>query len=184
MKKIILMLVIITASLASNAQGVVCYRYNNVWTPCPSVPNVLSITEEDSLACCRLIGNNYVPSLTAMWSNPSMVIYGTSKFLVIDQTMDTIHANIASLQWNQDVIVQVQPLTTSGIEESSDKALSLYPNPATSVINVEPGSYSIFSISGRTVDTGITNGSIDISSLTPGLYFFRSENKTIKFQKN
>lgn len=69
---------------------------------------------------------------------------------------------------------------TTGVPDSEiDKVISIYPNPAREIINLqtkEPGNYSIVinSLNGQCIHTGEFNGEslqIDLSSLQAGIYF-------------
>jgi len=281
MKKIILMLIIISASLSSYSEIAICYRVNGLWTPCPSISDITYITSGDSLACCTMAaGGLYIPKTGCIWRENDIFI-SSDVYLPVNMSMDTIACNIGSLHWYDYVYLNVLPrksvyqringliqecpsspaittvtegdtlfiyrnelgiltldnteyiwanfqstlypeinnynssfsviytgidsiyvsendalifgklirlnvLDTSsvGIEPDLNKTLSLYPNPASSTINVGPCTYSIFSLDGRIVDLGNTLGPIDITKLEPGIYFFQSKNKSRKFIKN
>nr|WP_321405563.1 T9SS type A sorting domain-containing protein [uncultured Carboxylicivirga sp.] len=70
-------------------------------------------------------------------------------------------------------------------------AISVYPNPASSSINVQmnevtEGKISVYSITGELIkrnDIEGLNTAIDISSLTNGIYLLQVNNQTIKFIK-
>lgn len=65
---------------------------------------------------------------------------------------------------------------TSGITETKNVELSVYPNPATSVLTVEGienGLYEIYDALGRQVISGENQAEINISTLAPGTYTIR-----------
>jgi hypothetical protein len=82
-----------------------------------------------------------------------------------------------------------------GIQVLSDEVLSVYPNPANSILNINfPGgfknqNYSIYDVSGKLVLNGVINqNSINIESLTDGIYFLElnsdKNSDRMKFIKN
>jgi hypothetical protein len=76
------------------------------------------------------------------------------------------------------------PTTSIGATQAS---LSLYPNPATDYIQLsgaENTSYAIYSIVGKLLTQGITQGeAIPVSGLAPGVYLFKAGDKTLQFVK-
>jgi hypothetical protein len=89
----------------------------------------------------------------------------------------------------QDLRVKVHYQTSTGISEvATTKALSVYPNPASSEITLaSPASnYTITDNLGRTVLSGTKPNyytQLNISTFAPGLYFLRSGNEVVKFIK-
>jgi glutathione peroxidase len=83
-------------------------------------------------------------------------------------------------------------LQTSDVEELNfySNNLSVFPNPATSVINIEglnaaTAEVVIYNVLGLPVmEVRTTDGRIDISALPAGAYVVRSANKTAKFIKH
>lgn len=66
--------------------------------------------------------------------------------------------------------------TTLDIEENLVKNITLYPNPTTSILNIQTDkvieSITIIDVSGKTTNTKIaSNNSIDVSNLSYGIYF-------------
>lgn len=96
-----------------------------------------------------------------------------------------------------DDIVAVQTMiidqkTTSsggtGINQySSTEKILVYPNPAHNELNIvglsEGQTISITDLSGKNILTTVSNGRIDISSLTPGMYIVQTGSQTSKFIK-
>lgn len=71
------------------------------------------------------------------------------------------------------------------IEHDERNTFSIYPNPATSAINIEgldDKSATIYDISGRAV-MQIHGSRADVSSLASGIYYLRSQGSTAKFVK-
>jgi len=82
----------------------------------------------------------------------------------------------------------------NGVEELSNGIFSIYPNPAENVLYVQSeygiSSYTIYDVSGKvfsTTNTTSSNSSLDISSLSSGIYFIQcisgNEVSMIKFIK-
>jgi hypothetical protein len=94
----------------------------------------------------------------------------------------------------EDYTVNIVSATSKGNGSQTENfAIKLYPNPASSVLNVtsvsEKGTYRIMSMLGQEVNRGsLASGSIDVSSLPAGNYLveiFDNEVSTVKrFVKN
>jgi hypothetical protein len=98
---------------------------------------------------------------------------------------DWAENNVVTNYWSERDII-------GGISDkpAQNTTLIIYPNPATTEINVKLATqqiaeYSIFNISGQKMMQGqVQDGStIDIQSLSPGIYFLRVENETAKIVK-
>jgi hypothetical protein len=81
----------------------------------------------------------------------------------------------------------------SGIDFSTEKEVTLYPNPTNGIIQIvgiENGVYTVLDLDGRSVEQGYlaVNGQIDLSQHPSGVYFIQlmdtddiSTVKVIKF---
>lgn len=70
---------------------------------------------------------------------------------------------------------------TTGLPPLQDNIFSIYPNPATTIINIEtnlPGDYSVelYSTLGMKIGSWKNARTIDISGITPGMYVVRIDN--------
>ena len=65
----------------------------------------------------------------------------------------------------------------NGVEEATSNALTVYPNPANDVINVDK-TVQIYDLCGKLVMKG--SGKIDVSTLPEGMYFVKSSNDCTK----
>jgi trimeric autotransporter adhesin len=80
-------------------------------------------------------------------------------------------------------------LSSLGLNNNEKKSLGIYPNPASTVINVEMANAStvrMFDISGKLLKelNGSSNYTIDVTDLTPGMYMIESaEGAKAKFVK-
>ena len=126
-------------------------------------------------------------SSTDMWGNsltPSWV--NSPNFGVYYDTRVTGACSTIALQ---DLRVKVHYQTSTGVNEVAySKAISVYPNPATSGLTLLAAApeYIVTDGLGRAVLNGKTTGyrtRINISTLAPGLSFLRSGNEVVKFVK-
>ena len=65
----------------------------------------------------------------------------------------------------------------NGVEEATSNTLTVYPNPANDFINVDK-TVKIYDLCGKLVIKG--SGKIDVSTLSEGMYFVKSENDCSK----
>ena len=65
----------------------------------------------------------------------------------------------------------------NGVEEATSNTLTVYPNPANDFINVDK-TVKIYDLCGKLVMKG--SGKIDVSTLSEGMYFVKSENDCSK----
>jgi hypothetical protein len=74
-------------------------------------------------------------------------------------------------------------LTTKALNALS--SMSVYPNPATNSISVDGLTEQalVYDAVGRLVLTVSENGLVDVSHLTPGVYFVKTSTETVKFVK-
>ena len=118
--------------------------------------------------------------------------HDVSAFLGLDITIQNGRnwiMDMTDATWSEEtshayVIRAVVMYTTGEIEELEGTSISIYPNPATNVLNIDvsgnmqkltlinPAGQIVFS---QEVDAGIT--SIDLNNLDKGLYFVRIENE-------
>ena len=126
-------------------------------------------------------------SSTDMWGNsltPSWV--NSPNFGVYYDTRVTGACSTIALQ---DLRVKVHYQTSTGVNEVAySKALHVYPNPATATLSVisAAGNYIVTDNLGRKVLEGRMSKSyaqLDVSSLTPGLYFIQCGEEVVKFVK-
>lgn len=73
-------------------------------------------------------------------------------------------------------------ITLTSIENNSIQNLEVYPNPATSLIQIvgdfNQATYTIYSVNGQLIDkSSLTNSNINISELDNGVYFLEIEDK-------
>jgi aminopeptidase N len=131
------------------------------------------------------------PTVTATFTNPidlRFVRPGQSDTIVrfdITSNQDVFYVEnigqinnsitIDPLNWliNKNGTIQNDP-TLLGLTVQNDSAISIYPNPATNVINVEGVSerfnFSIYDMKGQVVKSGASLGSINLEALNNGIY--------------
>ena len=74
---------------------------------------------------------------------------------------------------------------TAATSVKENKALSVYPTVATSVVNVpENGEFTIYSLAGSSVKSGVvSNGSVSVADLAAGNYVISVNGKNARFIK-
>lgn len=101
-----------------------------------------------------------------------------------------VNANPADEAALGSVVIGSAYLSTESIESASE-VISVYPNPASSVVNFttnEPvQAYQVINIAGEVMLTGTNASTIDVSTLVAGIYFievsYLDRARTIKFVK-
>jgi len=71
-----------------------------------------------------------------------------------------------------------------GVNELEEQAISLYPNPASELINVainDDFTYEIYDQNGKQLLNGVNQNKIDISSLSKGSYIFKARTKNKEY---
>lgn len=127
------------------------------------------------------------------WLSPDpidsiQVLFGTTKSAIFGGPSPSADSTVFEI----DGVELYEP--SSGIENLSMNTVSVYPNPATDVVNfnidgLENGTVVINSVTGQeVVNTTISNGSktVDVSALNNGVYIYSIRNnagETIKTQK-
>lgn len=85
------------------------------------------------------------------------------------------------------IVAKVADKNVTGVDEVTTANLAAYPNPATSILNisnlVKETEYTVLNNLGQTVASGTTNGTIDVTTIIPGVYFLNIANTTIKIVK-
>ncbi len=94
-----------------------------------------------------------------------------------DFTDDVIYTITAQNGDEQDWTVKVSEVTAIGISALSENEINIYPTPSKGIINITNANNSKLSVinsNGKTVlNTTINNNSIDLTNLTPGIYYLR-----------
>ena len=86
------------------------------------------------------------------------------------------HHNISDAFWFAIDDIKVSAGNTASITEVENANVTLYPNPVTSVLNIEAQGIqevSVLDVNGRTVMTKQNTNRIDMSNLANGVYFVR-----------
>lgn len=114
------------------------------------------------------LGNNDLPQ-----SAPSYIGWPGSECVSDDPT------DITTLGFTQSMIFHVTGETVLGTVELGSNKLSVYPNPATSEVNVtlkdsKVASVEIADVTGRVVSSqSVKNGKVNVANLSSGVYFLR-----------
>lgn len=109
---------------------------------------------------------------------------------------ETVGFPVASIQFNyENQIIQRNSVVSRdtgilAVDSSVKSIFSVYPNPVKDDLSVSGISkntaFEIYSMDGKLVKTGTysPNQSINVNSLTKGIYFIKIEEKTVKFIKD
>jgi len=90
-------------------------------------------------------------------------------------------------------VYRFAPQEEAGLPGLALNTIKLYPNPASSVLNIKAGNtpvshYAIYDITGKRIEeqniTGATDISINVENLTAGIYFIAVNGQHLKFVKN
>ena len=115
----------------------------------------------------------------------SQIVKGEPNILLLDLKIDgTIIATGMAMPDVARVEVTDAVFTpTTSVKEN--KALSVYPTVATSVVNVpENGEFTIYSLAGSSVKSGVvSNGSVSVADLAAGNYVISVNGKNARFIK-
>lgn len=95
----------------------------------------------------------------------------------------SIQINATRLLWDFFQQHALGCLNTQVKEQNGSEISAVFPNPAGGQISVsgmkEPRPFTIIDTRGRRVSSGIADGNIDISGLSPGLYLLKAVEKTM-----
>jgi hypothetical protein len=73
------------------------------------------------------------------------------------------------------------------IANVKEDIFGVYPVPATDILNIKglnaPAKVKIMNVTGNTVNTQWVKTTLDVSSLSSGIYFIAVDNRTVKFIK-
>ena len=85
----------------------------------------------------------------------------------------------SDIDYNTEIVkFFTNTMDIDGVEEATSNTLSIYPNPANDVINVGEDVVYIYDLCGKLVMKG--SGSLDVTSLSEGMYFVKSGNDCSK----
>lgn len=114
------------------------------------------------------LGNNDLPQ-----SSPSYIGWPGSGCVADDPT------DITELGFTQSMIFHVTGETALGTVELGSNKLAVYPNPATSEVNItlegaKVAAVEVADVTGRVVSSqAVKNGKVNVSNLSSGVYFLR-----------
>jgi hypothetical protein len=144
-----------------------CADYLNFWANCPSQNS----------------GNAYLPMFDNYmdYSNSGcMNFFSNGQKSRMEYYIDLYRSNLCTISAGSTC-------ETIGIDENNSisNKLIIYPNPANDRITIDgfdgnTKSYIIYNISGKIIEQGKTNGTLDVSSLSAGIYFLAINNNKVK----
>lgn len=161
------------------ADNVIEYRYGS-----HNIPNIGIIADA---------GSRILAAVEAL-DTKLYAIYGQSSQPTYNEfTMNTLPSSFDSdMPQANGTVYRLEPAEVAGLDNFSTSEVKLYPNPATSVLNIEgdnieASEYTIYNVVGKLVAkntiTDSDNVQINISNLESGLYFVKINNQYLKFIK-
>lgn len=115
----------------------------------------------------------------------SQIVKGEPNILLLDLKIDgtIIETGVAMPNVARVEVTDAVFTPTTSVKEN--KALSVYPTVATSVVNVpENGEFTIYSLAGSSVKSGVvSNGSVSVADLAAGNYVISVNGKNARFIK-
>lgn len=129
---------------------------------------------------------NDVPISTKIFvQGTSQIVKGEPNILLLDLKIDgtIIETGVAMPNVARVEVTDAVFTPTTSVKEN--KALSVYPTVATSVVNVpENGEFTIYSLAGSSVKSGVvSNGSVSVADLAAGNYVISVNGKNARFIK-
>ncbi len=155
----------------------------------PSTPSVTSCSDymnySSNWAFC--VSQNYGYAYVPMFDNymdysnsECMNFFSNGQKARMEYYIDLYRSNLCTISAGSTCI-------TIGIDEnnSTSNKLIIYPNPANDRITIDgfdgnTKSYIIYNISGKIIEQGKTNGTLDVSALSAGIYFLAINNNKVK----
>lgn len=80
-------------------------------------------------------------------------------------------------------IIVLKKLTTSAKELNQKNQQLVFPNPTNNILNIESSFYEIYDLTGKLIISGKSQSQIDVSNLSPGTYFLKTNVDNFKFIK-
>jgi hypothetical protein len=87
----------------------------------------------------------------------------------------------------RDVIGELVPISSTSVKRVETARFSIYPNPASNTIQISglrtSVDYTVYTLQGKRLLSGNTDGSIDIKPLPPGMFILRTQGTYARFVK-
>jgi len=145
--------------------------------------NVISDTDNLSAAILKTIKSNTNPGVVsaAINANDELVLNahgnGTAEIVV------SFNSNGKISEKTLSVTGSTQVLGTTDVQKVS---FSIYPNPATDVLNIRTSEkvveVSVFDATGRKIQASYSSGQVNVGSLTKGMYILRTTTDKAVYQ--
>ena len=129
---------------------------------------------------------NDVPISTKIFvQGTSQIVKGEPNILLLDLKIDGTIIETGMAMPNVARVEVTDAVFTPTTSVKENKALSVYPTVATSVVNVpENGEFTIYSLAGSSVKSGVvSNGSVSVADLAAGNYVISVNGKNARFIK-
>lgn len=147
--------------------------------------NITNITDvnEDGILFSGISSNEDAYLLYGSAANPTYGEFTEDTFPEDAVTFDSYPAN--------GTVYKFTPAAVAGLKDAEKKTVSIYPNPATTVLNIKlnsasPLHFTVYDVTGKTVMTNTlstTATQINVTQLNTGIYFLKLDNQIVKFIK-
>lgn len=159
-----------------------------VITDFQGLPASLSYACSSTLNGCSFAGGT--TGCAIIQGTPTVGDIGTHNLVI---TVDVYVGGLATPSATEVIdwyYIDIEDCTTTGLGENSTTSVSLYPNPADQVVNLQGVSGDVVTITNvhgqimQVIDThGATEMEINVMSLSGGIYFVQMGHETIRFVK-
>ncbi|WP_312901529.1 DUF5074 domain-containing protein, partial [Chryseobacterium taichungense] len=145
---------------------------------------VISDTDNLSAAIVKTVKSN---------TNPEAVsaVINTDEELVLSRQGAGNAEIVLSFNSNGKIVEKTLSVTGStqilGTAETQKISLSIYPNPATDLVNIRTSEkiidVSLFDMTGRKIEVSYNNGQVNLSTLPKGIYILRATTEKAVYQQ-
>lgn len=145
---------------------------------------VISDTDNLSAAIVKTVKSNTNPEAV------SAVINADEELVLSRQGAGTAEI-VLSFNSNGKIVEKTLSVTGSmqvlGTAETQKISLSIYPNPATDLVNIRTSEkiidVSLFDMTGRKIEISYNNGQVNVSTLSKGIYIVRATTEKAVYQQ-
>ena len=145
---------------------------------------VISDTDNLSVAIVKTVKSNTNPEAV------SAVINADEELVLSRQGAGTAEI-VLSFNSNGKIVEKTLSVTGStqvlGTAEPQKISLSIYPNPATDLVNIRTSekiiNVSLFDMSGRKIEVSYNNGQVNVNTLSKGIYILRARTEKAVYQQ-
>ncbi|MGZ3921603.1 MAG: extracellular catalytic domain type 1 short-chain-length polyhydroxyalkanoate depolymerase [Bacteroidia bacterium] len=159
-------------------------QYNN----CNSTASITNVPDINTSDGCTAVNYRYYGGTSGAEVELYKIIGGSHSwpgaYPYVANTNEDFNASVQIWRFFRKYHLSQFGITVSLKENSAKSEMIIYPNPATSILNIQTGNYESFNyqiknVSGKIVFSGTSFATIDISSLPLGIYLISISTKGI-----